>query len=83
MKEMTTQIKRKEKLKEREPKKEKDKLDEIGAIKLMIPREVQNANSLIFSQINLNKYSWEEDGEKVKFSFLWLYNLILIICFRF
>lgn len=36
-----------------------------GSIKLILPRDVQNANSLIFSQINLNKYSWDIDGEKV------------------
>jgi hypothetical protein len=36
-----------------------------NSIKFMLPRDVQNANSLIFSQINLNKYSWEVQGENV------------------
>lgn len=35
------------------------------SIQLMMPRDVQNANSLVFSQINLNKYSWNNQGEKV------------------
>ncbi len=49
--------------------KEKSQLNvnEINnSIKLMLPRDVQNAKSLIFSQINLNKYSWEDQGDKVK-----------------
>ncbi len=39
-----------------------NKMNINNSIKSMLPREIQNANSLIFSQINLNKYSWEEDG---------------------
>lgn len=70
MKEMTAKINRKQNLKDRVNQKQgSDKiLNEIPAIKLMMPREVQNANSLIFSQINLNKYTWEEHGEKVNCS---------------
>lgn len=37
------------------------------SIEYMLPREVQNANSLIFSQINLNKYAWEKEGELVDY----------------
>ena len=51
-----------------------ENVNKNGVIKLMMPREVQNANSLIFSQINLNKYSWEEDGENVTNLFLKLNN---------
>lgn len=34
-------------------------------MKLMMPRDVENANNLISSQHNLNKYTWEEHGEQV------------------
>jgi hypothetical protein len=37
-----------------------------NSLKLILPRDVQNANCIIFSKINLNKYFWEIDGEKVK-----------------
>lgn len=47
-------------------KKELEEVPKMGSMKLFMPRDVQNANSLILSQINSNKYSWEIDGERVK-----------------
>ncbi len=35
--------------------------------KIIIPRDLQNANSLIFSKNTMTKYSWEKDGEKVNY----------------
>ncbi len=37
----------------------------VAPLKLIMTRDMQNASSLINSQMNLNKYSWEEDGENV------------------
>ena len=34
-------------------------------IKMIMPRDVQNANNLLNSQNILNKYTWEEQGESV------------------
>jgi hypothetical protein len=35
-------------------------------MKYIMPRDIQNANTLFSSKINLNKLSWEVDGEKVE-----------------
>lgn len=34
--------------------------------KIIVPRDLQNANNVIFSKNSLNKYSWEKDGEEVR-----------------
>jgi hypothetical protein len=47
-------------------KKRNSRENNISSIKLLMPRDVQNANSLIISKINLNKFCWEKDGENVK-----------------
>ena len=46
----------------------------MNSMKLMCPRDIQNANCLYSSKEHLNKYCWEADGEKV---------FKLIIIFRF
>jgi hypothetical protein len=37
----------------------------ISTVELMMPRDVLNVNTLLSSQLNLNKYAWETDGDKV------------------
>jgi hypothetical protein len=51
-------------------KKRNSKENNISTIKLLMPRDVQNANSLIISKINLNKFCWDKDGEKVNQLFI-------------
>lgn len=35
------------------------------SMNILLPRDVLNANTLLSSQNSINKYFWEEDGEKV------------------
>jgi hypothetical protein len=41
--------------------------------KIIVPRDVQNVNSLINSKNSLNKFSWEKDGEEVNLILYWLF----------
>ncbi len=59
-----------EKLKGR-PASHHEKLAEVKNLsssnKVIVPRELQNLNSLLHSKINISKFTWEHDGEKVMY----------------
>jgi hypothetical protein len=43
------------------------KLQSFGdSVMNLLPRDVQNANSLLNSEIFVNNYTWEKDGKEVK-----------------
>jgi hypothetical protein len=45
----------------------KDKLDENQDNSKIIPKEVKNLHYVLKNYPHINKYSWEVDGERVKF----------------
>jgi hypothetical protein len=38
----------------------------MNSMNIILPRDIQNATSLLSSQKNMNKFSWEEEGDNVK-----------------